>query len=100
MFFGGFNGATAVFPDKVRDSSYVPPLVLTDLRLLGSDMVPGNQSVLKKSITYTDAITLTHKQNMFSIEFSGLSYLDPATNRYRYILEGLNQFLDGRAPGI
>ena len=90
MFFGGFNGATAVFPDKVRDSSYVPPVVLTDLRLLGSDVVPGSQSVLKKSIAYTDAITLTHKQNIFSIEFSALSYLDPATNRYRYMLEGLD----------
>jgi ligand-binding sensor domain-containing protein/signal transduction histidine kinase len=91
MFFGGFNGATAFFPDKVRDGSYVPPIVLTDLRLFGSGVAPGTGPLLKKSITYTDAITLTHKQNMLSIEFSALSYLDPATSRYRYILEGLDQ---------
>jgi hypothetical protein len=91
MFFGGFNGATTFFPDKVRDGSYAPPIVLTDLRLFGSGAAPETRSLLKKSISSTDAITLTHKQNMFSIEFSALSYLDPATNRYRYILEGLNK---------
>jgi ligand-binding sensor domain-containing protein/signal transduction histidine kinase len=90
MFFGGFNGATAFFPDKVRDGSYAPPIVLTDLRLFGSDVAPQSPSLSKKSISYTDAITLTHNQNIFSIQFSGLSYLDPATNRYRYMLEGLN----------
>jgi streptogramin lyase len=30
MFFGGFSGATAFHPDKVVDSSYVPPITLTD----------------------------------------------------------------------
>ena len=90
MFFGGFSGATAFYPDKVTDSVYVPPVVLTDFRLSGTEVEVGAGSPLRKSITYANALTLSHKQNMFSLEFSALSYSNPATNRYRYKLERLD----------
>jgi PAS domain S-box-containing protein len=90
MFFGGFSGATAFYPDKVTDNLYVPPVVLTDFRLSGAPVEVGAGSPLEKSITYTNALTLSHKQNMFSLEFSALSYFNSATNRYRYKLDGLD----------
>jgi ligand-binding sensor domain-containing protein/signal transduction histidine kinase len=91
MFFGGFSGATAFFPDKITDSSYVPPIVLTDFRLFGTAVVPGADSPLKIAINHTDSIRLSHRQNTFSIGFAALSYLNPATNRYRYMLEDLDR---------
>jgi ligand-binding sensor domain-containing protein/signal transduction histidine kinase len=91
MFFAGFSGATAFFPNKVTDTVYVPPLVLTDFRLFGTGAAPGASSPLKKTINYTNAIQLSHEQNIFSIEFSALSYSNPGTNRYRYMLEGLDR---------
>lgn len=91
MFFGGFSGATAFFPKDVRDSQYVPPISLTDFRLFGTEVDPGPKSPLHKAINYTNAITLSHKQNIFSLGFSALSYLNPTTNRYRYMLEGLDR---------
>jgi ligand-binding sensor domain-containing protein/signal transduction histidine kinase len=90
MFFGGFSGATAFYPDRIRESSYLPNTVLTDFRLSGVSVAIGSASPLKKSITYTDSITLSHRQNNFAIEFSALSYFNAATNRYRYKLEGLD----------
>jgi PAS domain S-box-containing protein len=90
MLFGGFSGATAFYPDKVTDSQYVPPVVLTDFRLSGAPVEVGAGSPLEKSITYANTLTLSHLQNMFSLEFSALSYSNPATNRYRYKLEGLD----------
>jgi len=89
MFFGGFGGATAFYPDRVLDSPYVPPTVLTDFRLSGHPVEVGQGSPLEKSITYAAGLTLSHRQNIFSLEFSALSYFSPATNRYRYMLEGL-----------
>jgi len=91
MFFGGFSGATAFFPEMVSDSPYVPPIVLTDFRLFGTSVAPGTGSPLKTTINYTNSLTLSHKQTIFSIEFSALSYFNAATNRYRYMLEGLDQ---------
>jgi ligand-binding sensor domain-containing protein/signal transduction histidine kinase len=96
MFFGGFSGVTAFFPDQVAaDAAFanasVPPIVLTDFRLFGRPVNLSPGSVLKKAINYTDTITLSHSQNNFSIGFSVLSYFNAATNRYRYRLEGLDQ---------
>jgi len=89
MFFGGFSGGVAFFPDKVADASYTPPIVLTDFRLFANPVSIGGKSPLQRSISYTSSIDLSYRQNIFSIEFSALSYADPATNRYRYKLEGL-----------
>ena len=96
MFFGGFSGVTAFFPDQVTAdaavaNAFVPPIVLTDFRLFGSPASLSPGSPLKKVVNYTDAITLSHSQNIFSIGFSALSFFNPATNRYRYMLEGLDQ---------
>ena len=91
MFFGGFNGATAFYPDSVADSSNAPPVVLTEFRLSGSPVDIGGSSLLSKSITYSTRLTLSHEQRIFSIAFSALSYFGPGTNRYRYKLEGLEE---------
>lgn len=91
MFFGGFNGAVAFYPDRIVNSSFMPRTILTEFRLSGNPVPIGSGSPLKESIAYTQGITLSHRQNFFSIEFSALSYFNPATNRYRYKLEGLQQ---------
>jgi signal transduction histidine kinase/ligand-binding sensor domain-containing protein len=90
MFFGGFAGATAFYPSKIVNSPFVPRTVLTELRISGIPVPIGRKSPLKRSITFSDSITLSHQQNMFSIEFSALSYFNPETNRYRFKLEGLD----------
>jgi PAS domain S-box-containing protein len=91
MFFGGFSGGIAFHPDKVVDSPYVPPVVLTDFRLFDRPVTVGADSPLRRSIAYSDALSLSHSQDVFSLEFSALSYFNPATNRYRYKLEGLDR---------
>ena len=90
VFFGGFSGATAFYPNKIVNSSFVPRIVLTDFRLSGNTVHIGAGSVLKRSLTSTDSITLSHEQNIFSIEFSALSFFNAETNRYRYKLDGLD----------
>lgn len=89
MFFGGFSGATAFFPSQLKGSSYSPPIVLTDFQLSGKHVDFGDNSWLPQSIAYTTNLVLSHKQNIFSFTFAALGYSDPATNRYRYKLDGL-----------
>ena len=89
MFFGGVNGVTAFYPEKVLDSSFIPPVVLTEFRLFNDPAQVGGRSPLQKSISYTDALTLSHAQSIFALEFSALSFASPARTRYRYRLEGL-----------
>ena len=91
MFFGGFSGATAFFPDVVEGTSYTPPVVLTDFLLLGNRVAIGGHSPLQNSISYARDVILSHDHNLFSLTFAVLSYVNPATNRYRYKLEGLER---------
>ncbi len=85
MLFGGFSGATAFYPRSIiEDHGYTPPVVLTEFTSFGAG------PPLQRSVTYAKAITLPHKENVFSIRFAALSFENPSTNRYRYKLDGLD----------
>jgi signal transduction histidine kinase len=90
MFFGGFSGGVALYPNRIRETTWAPPVVLTDLRVLGRSVKLGPKSPLKRVITQSTDLLLTHNQTMLSLEFSALSYLNPASTRYRYKLDGLD----------
>jgi ligand-binding sensor domain-containing protein/signal transduction histidine kinase len=92
MFIGGFSGGVAFHPEGlVTTASYAPSVALTSFQLFGKSVTPGSDSILKHAIDYTDQLTLTHEQNSFAFEFAALSFTNPATNRYRYKLEGLDK---------
>lgn len=91
LFFAGYPGAVALFPEKVVDRPYTPQVVLTDFRLAGASVPINPTSPLKRSITYTEKLTLSHTQNIFSVTFASLNYLSPQATRYRYQLEGLDR---------
>jgi signal transduction histidine kinase/ligand-binding sensor domain-containing protein len=92
MFFAGFSGATAFFPDRVEEDDFAAPqTVLTDFRLFGNSVAAGADTPLKAAINHTRALRLSHEQNVFSIEFSALTYFNPGTVRYRYKLDGLDR---------
>jgi ligand-binding sensor domain-containing protein/signal transduction histidine kinase len=89
MFFGGFHGATTFHPEQIADDSYVPPIVLTDFTVAAT---PGRNdaSSLDRAIAYATERMLSPEHRSFAIEFAALSYRSPLTNRYRYLLEGLD----------
>jgi ligand-binding sensor domain-containing protein/signal transduction histidine kinase len=90
MFFGGFSGGVAFFPENVISTSYPLPLVLTDFQLGGRSVEVGGKSPLEKSISYSKDVSLTHDQNIFSLSFAALTYFNPDANRYRYKLDKLD----------
>jgi hypothetical protein len=94
MFFGGFSGVTAFFPDQVVAdavvaNAFVPPIVLTDFRLFGRPVTLSPGSPLKQAVNYTDTIKLSHSQNIFSIGFSALSYFNVRLTATAKHVEGL-----------
>ncbi len=89
IILGSRTGVTAFFPDRLADSPYIPHVVLTNFLLFNKSVYPAADSPLHQPIWATDALTLTHKQNIFTLEFAALSYAAPEKNRYRYRLLGL-----------
>ena len=91
MFFGGFNGAIAFLPREIREQATVPRVALTELDVAGVPVRAASGAPLTRSIGFTQQITLAPEQNNFAVGFTALSFGSPATNRYRYKLEGLEQ---------
>ena len=89
MFFAGFSGATAFFPEKVTDSTYAPPVVFTNLRLYDASSRTNHKTQSVTNINYSRNLQLRPWQNRFSIEFSALSFLSPESNRFRCRMQGL-----------
>ncbi|MDZ7273528.1 MAG: histidine kinase [candidate division KSB1 bacterium] len=91
MFFGGINGVTAFFPEKIRENTYVPPVVITRLNIFNKPVEAGGpDGILQQSITTTQAITLSHRHSVFSFEFAALNYAISAQNQYAYKMEGFD----------
>ena len=87
MFFGSHSGLVAFFPDQVIEQEFVAPVVLTNFRLFGEPVPPGEEP-LKQPIWSAPSLEL-EARSIFSLDFSALNYVDPDRARYRYRLEGL-----------
>ncbi|MBU0490823.1 MAG: response regulator [Chloroflexi bacterium] len=91
LFFGGINGFNAFYPQDVRDSSYIPSIVVTDFRLFNESVKVGGDSPLNKPVAETRVIELSYEQDFFSFEFAALDYSAPAKNQYAYMMDGLDK---------
>ena len=91
MYFGSYGGLTVFDPTGMIEDSYVPPVRLTDIEILGKAVTIGPKAPLQQSISITNSLRLNHAQNTFSLEFSALSYASPARNLYRYRLEPIEK---------
>ena len=85
MFFGGINGFNAFYPDSITDNPYVPPIMITSFQKL------NQEAELDLPIWEIDDITLSHRDYVFSFEFTALDYRAPEMNQYAYKMEGLDK---------
>ncbi len=95
MFFGGINGFNAFFPSEIVLDRQPPTVVLTDLMLFNRPVRVGEsvrgQVILERPLAYTDALTLSWRDDVVAIEFAALHYAAPEKNRYAYLLEGFSR---------
>jgi len=84
--FGGLGGLTVVRPELLRRREFHPPLVVTDLRVGGTE-VPATQINVPG---YAGPIELVPGARSLQVEFSALDYSAPERNQYAYRLEGFD----------
>ena len=94
FYFGGGNGFLMFHPDSIGKYSPEPRIQLTDF-LLNNKTVElgqahGKNNLLSKTITYTDTLVLSYKNNVFSFVFSLLDFNAPDMHKYGYLLEGFD----------
>jgi signal transduction histidine kinase/ligand-binding sensor domain-containing protein len=83
LYFGGINGVNIIEPGRLPVSVTVPPVVITQLKVMNRDvLVP---------VSTQQSLDLNPDQNFLSFQFSALDYTAPDQNAYRYMLEGLDK---------
>jgi len=90
IFMGSTAGLNYFYPDEIKLSSYVAPVLITDFQIFNRSVGVGENSPLKQSILHTKEINLSYTQNVFSFEFAALDYSSPKSIQYSYLMEGFD----------
>lgn len=91
MYFGSINGIVVFHPDRMLDNQYIPPVIITRLKLFNEVVHAGdNTGILEKNISETKYITLSAGQSMFSLDFAAPNYISSGQNTYAYMLQGFD----------
>ncbi|WP_163324606.1 hybrid sensor histidine kinase/response regulator [Draconibacterium mangrovi] len=94
LIFGGANGFNLFKPEDIVVQTPDEKIVLTNFKVFNQNIKVNEpfrkRIILDKSITYSNQISLKHKENVFSVEFTALSYFHPEKNTFQYQLSGFN----------
>lgn len=91
LFWGGVNGVTAFFPDRIVKNENLPVVSITGFYIHNKEMtLHSKDSPLKCAIEDTDEITLTYKQGYnIGFKFAALNFIYTENNQYAYRMKGL-----------
>jgi signal transduction histidine kinase/DNA-binding response OmpR family regulator len=82
-------------PATISTVTSKPQLVFTNFQLFNKNVVVGDtingQVLLNKSIAETKTLTLSHNENVFSIEFAACDFFNPDKIQYQYKLDGFDK---------
>jgi two-component sensor histidine kinase len=78
IVLGGVGGFNLFHPDSVKQTSFIPPVVISEFK------------VNDQPYTLSEKIVLDYNQNSISIQFAGLSYFKNRYNLYACKLDGVN----------
>ncbi|MFN0015741.1 MAG: ATP-binding protein, partial [Saprospiraceae bacterium] len=91
LLFGGVNGLNRFHPEDLRPDTAAPPVFVVGLKINYQPMdLDKAKSHLRAPIEYLRELDLSHDQSNLSFEFAALDFTDPAKNRFRYRLVGLD----------
>ncbi len=93
LLFGGITGFNMFNPADILAQDLDVPLVFTELRIFNKPESIGNNknSILKQSISETDHLVLDYDQNVFTLEFAALDFINSSGSLYSYYLEGFDK---------
>ncbi|WP_207531837.1 hybrid sensor histidine kinase/response regulator transcription factor [Desertivirga arenae] len=94
LVFGGADGFNLFDPQMVKTNKTKSPVYITDLQLFNKTVQVGEaidgDIILRQSILDTKEIVLKSYQNVFTIAFASLNYLEAHKVKHQYMMEGFD----------
>lgn len=92
LFFGGVNGITHFFSERLIDNPFTPLPIISQLHIDNVLVQPSENSItLPEDVNFIDAIRLQPNQNSFSLTLSVPNYLSMKHDLFAYKLVGEDQ---------
>ncbi|GHV57318.1 hybrid sensor histidine kinase/response regulator [Bacteroidia bacterium] len=90
MLLGLSMGILSFFPEKIKSNAFSPYIAFENFQLYNKDVGIGKDSPLSINIDDMKELTLSHRQNFFSIKYAALDYDYPHNIVYAYMLDGVD----------
>jgi ligand-binding sensor domain-containing protein len=87
IYFGGKNGFNSFYPQKIKNNPHIPPIVLTAFKKF------NNPVKLDTTISETNTLKLSYRENFFAFAFAALNYLLRWTIRF---LKKINMLINSK----
>ncbi|MEQ8473695.1 MAG: two-component regulator propeller domain-containing protein [Marinoscillum sp.] len=87
LLFGGSNGFNRIDPKHLPSDPNPPNLIINDLAIFNKSIQPGAGSLIQQDIRYLDTLRIPFDQNVFTLTFSAIDFLDPEKSEYAYMME-------------
>jgi ligand-binding sensor domain-containing protein/DNA-binding response OmpR family regulator len=92
LYFGGYNGMVSFKPEEMVENNNKPKVIFTRLQLFNKTIALDDDThLLHKSLTRTEEISFSSKQNIFTIDVAALNFVNPKKNSFAYKLDGLEK---------
>lgn len=95
LIFGGTNGYNIFQPEELKKDSPPPAVLFSGFELfnkpIGLNEKINGRVLLEQPISDTESLTLKYVENVFSITFTALNYIQPKKNKFKYKLEGFDE---------
>ncbi|WP_246223017.1 ligand-binding sensor domain-containing protein [Draconibacterium halophilum] len=92
LYFGGINGFSIIYPEKLKKNLQIPLVKFTELEIFNKVVYPNEPgSPLNRIISEVDEIKLPEKKAVLTFHFSVLDYASPAKNQHAYMLENFDE---------
>ncbi|MDT0552687.1 two-component regulator propeller domain-containing protein [Urechidicola vernalis] len=92
LYFGGIYGLNSFIADSIKPRE-LPNVTITGFQIAGEEIKAGesynDRTLLNNAIEYTDEIVLNSNENIFSIDYSPLSF-NTSNSNLEYMLQGLD----------
>lgn len=85
IFFGGGNGFCRILPSLLRPNSTPPRIVLSEVKVF------NQTKKLPLAPELTKTLEFEYEENLITLNFVALHFINSRHNRYKYRLEGFNR---------
>ncbi|OCX54737.1 hybrid sensor histidine kinase/response regulator [Mucilaginibacter sp. PPCGB 2223] len=95
LIFGGGHGFNMFDPSSIHPIADRSRLLFTDFKLFNTSLAANEEFdgniILSKAVSAIRDITLSHNENVFTIEFASLNFFNPSKVKYQYIMDGFDK---------